>query len=101
MRLFPTVHATGDLPALHRAHIERHGLTFVGAQYDPDVVLVLAGTEPAGPTAGTGVVVLASGDERPDVTRLLAEAGVITRPEAATGAVALVAADPTADDLLA
>ena len=101
MRLFPTVHATGDLPALHRAHLERHGLTFVEPHDDPDVVLVLAGTEPVGPTAGTGVVVLASGDERPAVTRLLAEAGVVTRAETATGAVSLVPADLTADDLLA
>lgn len=101
MRLFPTVHATGDLPALHRAHLERHGLTFVGPHDDPDVVLVLAGTEPVCPTSETGVVVLASGDERPAVTRLLAEAGVVTRPDEATGAVTLVPADPTADDLLA
>src|SRR6478735_245611 len=101
MRLFPTVHATVDLPATHRGHLERHGLTFVGPQDDPDVVLVLAGTEPAGDVAGTGLVVLASGDERPAVAQLLAAAGIVARPATAVGTVALVPADLTADDLLA
>ena len=43
MRLFPTVHATGDLPPAHRAHLELHGLVFVAADDDPDLVLVLPG----------------------------------------------------------
>ncbi|WP_315097215.1 hypothetical protein, partial [uncultured Cellulomonas sp.] len=60
MTLFPTVHPTGDLPAPLRAHLEGHGVRFVGAGDDADVVLVLPGTAPAGPPAA-GVVVLASG----------------------------------------
>ena len=65
MRLFPTVHATGDLPPAQRAHLELHGLAFVAADDDPDLVLVLPGTTPTGDTARTGVVVLATGSETP------------------------------------
>lgn len=99
MTLFPTVHPTGDLPAPLRAHLEGHGVRFVGAGDDADVVLVLPGTAPAGPPAA-GVVVLASGTEAPDVAGLLASRGVTVRA-AAGDMSALVPADPTADDLLA
>lgn len=98
MRLFPTVHATGDLPATHRAHLERHGLTFVGPDDDPDVVLVLPGAAPVG---GAAAVVLTSGADDPAVVELLASHGIVVRPAAAQDPVALVPADLTADDLLA
>lgn len=100
MRLFPTVHATGDLLPAHRAHLERHGLSFVGADDDPDLVLVLPGTAPVGTVDGTGTVVLATGDDTPEVVQLLASHG-ITAHAAPAPAAALVPADPTADDVLA
>lgn len=100
MRLFPTVHATGDLPPAHRAHLELRGLAFVAADEDPDLVLVLPGTTPTGPVAGTGVVVLASGSETPEVTALLADRGITAHASTAP-ASGLVPADLTADDLLA
>jgi len=100
MRLFPTVHATGDLPAAHRTHLEGHGLALVGPDDDPDVVLVLPGTAPAGSSGDAGVVVLATGSDAPAVAGLLASRGVTVR--AADGEESrLVADDPTADDLLA
>lgn len=100
MRLFPTVHATGDLPPTHRAHLELHGLTFVAADEDPDLVLVLPGTTPAGLVTGTGVVVLATGSETPEVAALLTDRGIAAHPSAAAPS-GLVPADLTADDLLA
>src|SRR6187431_91219 len=100
MRLFPTVHATGALPSGLRAHLELHGLVLVGADDDPDLVLVLPGTAPAGAVARTGVVVLATGAEAPEVAHLLASRG-ITAHAAATPPSGLVPADLTADDLLA
>ena len=100
MRLFPTVHATGDLPPAHRAHLELHGLAFVAADDDPDLVLVLPGTTPAGDTTRTGVVVLATGSETPEVARLLASRGITVHASSAP-ASGLVPADLTADDLLA
>lgn len=101
MRLFPTVHATGDLPAPHRTHLERHGLTFVGADDGPDVVLVLPGTVTVGASGDAGLVVLASGTETPAVVDLLASRGVVVRDAAAAEPTGLVPADLTADDLLA
>lgn len=101
MRLFPTVHATGDLPTPHRAHLERHGLTFVGADDDPDVVLLLPGTSTAGASGGANLVALATGAEAPEVTEVLASRGVVVRAAAATQPTGLVPADLTADDLLA
>src|SRR4051812_41638107 len=102
MRLFPTFHATGDLPAAHQAHLERHGLTPVGRDDDPDVTLVLAGTEPGEqPTAGSGLVILLSGDHRPSVAQLLAKHGIVALAEDAAASQALVPADLGGDDLLA
>ena len=100
MRLFPTVHATGDLAPAQRAHLELHGLAFVAADDDPDLVLVLPGTTPAGDTTRTGVVVLATGSETPEVARLLASRGITVHASSAP-ASGLVPADLTADDLLA
>ena len=102
MRLFPTVHATGDLPPAHRAHLERHGLTFVGADDDPDVVLVLPGTAPgrrrrAAPASSS----LATGRRAPEVAapaRRPRDHRARRRRRRPTG---LVPADLTADDLLA
>jgi hypothetical protein len=100
MRLFPTVHATADLSAEHRTHLAEHGLELVGAHDDPDVVLVLPGTAPAGALGQAGVVVLATGSETTEVAGLLASRGA--RVLAADGqGSGLVPADPTADDLLA
>ncbi len=101
MRLFPTVHATGDLPAPHRTHLESHGLTFVGADDGPDVVLVLPGTATVGASGDAGLVVLVGGAETPAVTELLAARGVVVRVAAAAEPTGLVPADLTADDLLA
>ncbi|MDQ0373767.1 hypothetical protein J2X26_002078 [Cellulomonas humilata] len=100
MRLFPTVHATGDLAPAQRAHLELHGLAFVAADDDPDLVLVLPGTTPAGDTTRTGVVVLATGSETPEVAGLLASRGITVHASSAP-ASGLVPADLTADDLLA
>src|SRR3954454_14520958 len=101
MRLFPTVHATGDLPAAHRAHLERHGLTLVGRDDDPDVTLVLPGTDPVETASGAGVVVLLSGEPAPAVSRLLASQGIAALSVAELSTEALVPADPGGDDLLA
>lgn len=98
MSLFPTVHATGDLPASHRTHLEGHGLTFVGPDDDPDVVLVLPGTAPVG---GAGVVVLVTGSEHAATTELLAARGIVIHGAPAGEPTALVPADLTGDDLLA
>lgn len=100
MRLFPTVHATGELPPAHRAHLELHGLVFVAADDDPDLVLVLPGTALTGPAERAGAVVLATGAETPEVAHLLASRGISVRA-ASVPASALVPADLTADDLLA
>ncbi len=99
MSLFPTVHSTGDLPPAHRAHLEGHGLTFVGPHDDPDVVLVLPGTDPVERGEGAGLVVLVDGADAPGVTTLLAEHGISARPTEHTGVLAPT--DLTADDLLA
>src|SRR4051794_38158015 len=101
MRLFPTVHATGDLPARHRAHLERHGLAFVGPDDDPDVILVPPGAEPGAAVGTAGAVVLVTADSTPAVTRLLATHGITAEPGRGSDPVALVPADLTADDLLA
>ncbi len=98
MSLFPTVHVTGDLPAETRSHLERHGLALVGADDDPDVVLVLPGTSRSAGAGGT--VVLSDGRPTADVADLLTSHGLTV--QAAAGEPAdLVAADLTADDLLA
>ena len=103
MRLFPTVHATGDLPPAHRAHLERHGLTFVGADDDPDVVLVLPGTAPRpAPSGGAGVVVARDGRRDAGGRRSCSPpAAIVVRAASATRPTGLVPADLTADDLLA
>src|SRR4051812_29833225 len=76
MRLFPTVHVTGALPPAQQAHLERHGLVMVGAQDDPDLVLVLPGTAPGPAGTGAGGVVLATGAEPPGAAGLLPPGGI-------------------------
>src|ERR1700712_4183985 len=99
MKLFPTVHSTGELPPAHRSHLEGHGLTFVGPQDDPDVVLVLPGTDPVAAGPGAGTVVLVTGSDGSAVVELLASSGISVGPTEQTGV--LEATDLTADDLLA
>ena len=89
MSLFPTLHATGDLPPAHRSHLERHGITLVGADDDPDVVLVLPGTDPCHDRAGT--VVVATGDDGPATVALLAAHGIVGAPDAVDRARSLLA----------
>lgn len=86
MSLFPTLHATGDLPPAHRSHLEHHGIALVGVDDDPDVVLVLPGTEPV--QTGAGTIVVATGEDGPATVALLASRGIVSRPSQATGSLA-------------
>src|SRR4051795_9730152 len=97
MSLFPTLHATGDLPPGHRSHLEHHGITFVGGDEDPDVVLVLPGTHPV-PTRG-GAVVVVTGDDAPATVAVLAARGIGACAADATGPLGL--ADVGVPDLVA
>src|SRR3954453_2373920 len=97
MSLFPTLHVAGDLPAAHRSHLESHGITLVGPDDDPDVVLVLPGTEAVAARART--VVVATGDDGPETVALLATHGIAGRTTQAVGVLAL--ADIGVPDLLA
>src|SRR3954453_16498423 len=97
MSLFPTLHVTGELPNAHRAHLERHGITLVGADDEPDVVLVLAGTDPVQTPAGS--VVVTTGDDGAATAALLASRGVVGHSTQSTGP--LVLADLGGTDLLA
>lgn len=97
MSLFPTLHATADLPPAHRAHLEGHGIALVGATDDPDVVLVLPGTDPVPTRAGT--VVVATVDDTSATVALLAARGIVARPTGSVGVLA--AAEVGVPDLLA